>query len=740
MRSFKVVPLLAVLLWPVVAAGQQVPVRAQSVAAAVAESDVVALRLSAEAGTPDIDGLLAEPAWQSAPQLGAFRQAEPAAGEPASQQTDVRVLFDGETLYIGMLVHDADAGGPTARVLQRDRIMTIDDSNIEFAGDDAVAIVLDPFHDHRNAFLFATNPNGAQLDALITDEGREINMEWRGIWEVRAQRTAEGWSAEFAIPFRTLRYPVTGPGVWGVNVARRDASRNELSLWRSWSRENEGLTRISRAGHLGGMQQLPRSSANIEVKPFVLAGAARDSFALERAAESQLDVGFDLKYEVRPGLVLDATLNTDFAQVEADDEQVNLTRFDLFFPEKREFFLENAGVFEYGVRDYGPPPFLLFFSRQIGIADDAVAPIAGGVRLSGRAGNQTVGLLNVVVDPTANSPRTNFSVARVKRDIGGSNYLGAIVTDRRSAEGGHTAGGADFTYWPTRSIVTRGFVAGLSAGPEENRASSAYGLVADYTGDRSGFSFMHVGVGRGAEAPIGFVLRDDTRLTKGLMRLTIREPFAGVRQLNFWPGAEYVTRLSGAPQDRHVNLGTQFMLAGGDEIGVYVQKRRTWVDEAFELTDDIVVQPGSYLLDQAGWFVTTSGGRAVQLSTDGLLQHFYGGDLFTAGGTVTVAPTRHLSVAASYTRNQGDLPAGSFTADVGSLRLGYAFNTRLFANALVQYNSLDRRVGANIRINFMHRPGSDLFLVLNEQRGGVDRLWDPSSRGGVAKLTYLLRL
>jgi hypothetical protein len=375
---------------------------------------VRATRIPAGAERPVMDGRLDDAVWDLAEVASGFRQREPASGEPAREGTEIRVLFDDDALYIGVLARDSEPGSVVGRILRRDRLMSAGfGGGIEFAGDDAVAILLDTFHDRRNAYIFATNPNGAVFDALLTDEGREFNADWRGVWEVASARHDDGWSAEFVIPFRTLRFPEGGGGTWGLNAARIVQRTREETLWSAWSREGEGLHRVSRAGRLVGLTGLPAGGLNLEVKPYLMGGATRTRTAEAGGAvgeaartDPRLDMGADAKYEIRSGLTLDLTVNTDFAQVEVDDVQVNLTRFDLFFPEKRDFFLENAGVFEFGLRGFWePPPFLLFFSRRIGIASQGEVPLLGGARLTGRVGEQTIGFLNVVTDAAHGLPR-----------------------------------------------------------------------------------------------------------------------------------------------------------------------------------------------------------------------------------------------------------------------------------------------------------------------------------------------
>ncbi|MFW5947225.1 MAG: DUF5916 domain-containing protein [Gemmatimonadota bacterium] len=693
----------------------------------------------------ELDGVLDEAAWQAAPAAGGFRQREPDVGEPAVNPTEVRVLYDDGTLYLG--VSAQQPGQPViGRALQRDRLLFAGFDGLPvFGGDDAVVVLLDPFHDHRNAFVFATNPNGAEFDALLTDEGREFNIDWRGVWQVRTGRTEKGWTAEFAIPFRTLRFPEDADGEpWGLNVVRMVRGSNEESYWSSWRRENEGLVRISRAGHLHGLDELPRAGLNLEVKPFALAGHTReDTLAALTGtsafrSEGLLDAGLDAKWEVRPGLTLDLTLNTDFAQVEADDEQVNLTRFSLFFPEKRDFFLENAGIFEFGFRGFfEPPPFLLFFSRRIGVHDEGEVPMLGGGRLTGRIGRQTVGFLSAVTGSAYGEPRTTFNVARMKRDVGETGYVGAMVTDRRSTGGWNTAGGVDASLWAGPVNIQALYARSATAGPGGDDHS--WRLALDYTGDRHGFVVNHMGIGPEANAEAGFISRTDLIRTDFFTRYTPRPRALGLRKINLYLGGNVATDMDGTLEDLYVGPVIEPEWGSGETFALFIQPGLTRVPRAFEL-GDLTVPAGEWDVVDLGWFASTSTSRSVVLASDGSLRRIYGGTIESYGANLTLAPDPHVSATVGYTQNRVDLPYGSFDADLARLRLDVSFSTRAFLSALVQYNQLDNRISANVRLNLIHRPGSDLYLVINEQRGSAVDLWDPADRGVTLKVTWLARL
>ncbi len=720
------------------------PLAAQEPAA----DELRALRLSPEASSAMLlDGLLSERFWLEAHAISDFRQQEPDEGAPATERTEIRIAFDDENLYVGVIAFDSEPDRIVGRILQRDKLMKLEDffRRPEFAGDDAIAILFDPFHDSRNGVVFATNANGAEFEALLTDEGTEFNIDWRAVWEVAAERIPDGWSAEFVIPLRTLRYPKNGTGEpWGFNVYRTIRRKNEMVLWQSWSRDNEGFHRVSRAGHIVGLEGLPSPGINVEVKPYMLGGTRQelqDDGTLPR--DNEVDIGLDLKSELRPGLVLDVTLNTDFAQVEVDDEKVNLTRFSLFFPEKRDFFLENAGIFEVGIpgNPMEPPPYQLFFSRRIGIGgedDDEVIPLLGGARLTGRVGGQTVGFLNLVTDEMGDEPRTNYAVARMKRDVGQNNFVGWMVTDRRDASSSNTVAAADGSWWvkPTlnlKGFFTRSFTSG------EGGDDNTYFLGMDYSTDLFGAGLTHLTVGPEAVADMGFITREDIRRTDAYVRFAPRPGRWGVRSFTFFLATNYTSTVDGSLQDQSVStyFGPQF--ESGDGIGILLAKGQTVLDEDFDLADSIRVDPGKFDADMALIFLSSAPHRAVVAGGSLRAQRFYGGTLKGGDARLLISPTPQISMAVTHSLNRANMPNGEFTANVTSFRLGYAFSTKLTTNALVQYNSLDNSFSSNVRLNFIHRPGSDLFIVLTEERGEEDRLWDVTDRGLALKLTYLMR-
>jgi hypothetical protein len=712
-----------------------------------------AFRIPTDSGLRvDLDGRVTEVVWQRATVITGFRQRDPDEGESASERTEVRMAYDDRALYVAVVAYDSQPDEVVSRLMQRDKVLVPDgfgNGGLQPASDDAFAILLDPFHDHRNGVVFATNPNGAEFEALLTDEGGGINVDWRGVWEVAGTRTDEGWSAEFAIPWRTLRYPDASDEPWGINFMRVIRRKNETSMWQSWEREGGGLQRVSRAGHLPGLTDLPRQGLNVEAKPYVL-GARRQEVDDAGVVSSSTEpaVGLDLKSEVVPGLLLDLTVNTDFAQVEVDDAQVNLTRFNLFFPEKRDFFLENSGVFDFGIPSdpLSPPPYQMFFSRRVGISDDGEVPILGGARLTGRLGAQSVGFMSVATDAvpatfdTEAVERELFSVARIKRDVGESNYVGAMVVDRRGNEPTNTVAGVDGQFvigraWVGSFFGSRSFTEG------EGGDDISYALRYQYFGEKWSSLLTHYGVGPGAQAGAGFITRTDYRKTEAYNGPVWRPDAFGLRQIQLFVGGAYASTMSdNRMQDWNVGYFMSNTWESSDQLTFFMNVAETVIDEEFDLSDDVIVPQGRYDNDHLGWFANTSSARVISVGSNGFISKFYDGSLVTLSTTLTAAFSSRLSVTPGFARNIVDVPGGDFIADVTSLRAAYAFSTRLLLNGLLQYNSLDSDFSTNIRLNYVHRPGSDLFIVFTENRGGDDFVWSRlSDRGLVAKLTYLIR-
>jgi len=685
-----------------------------------------------------VDGRLDEPAWALAPKVTGFRQREPLEGAAASEDTEVRVLFDHDTLYVGVLARDRDPRKIIARLLERDRLMRPGDGRYRVAGDDAVFLLLDPFRDRRNAFVFGTNANGAEYDALIADESESFNSDWRAVWRVAAARVSAGWSAEFAIPFRSLRYPASG-GPWGFNVYRVQRRKNEETLWSGWSRQDGGFHRVSRAGAIEGLVDLPRKALNLEVKPFGLVGA--DQEVGDTATEGRVDAGLDLKWEVRPGLVLDGTLNPDFSQVESDEERVNLTRFSLFLPEKREFFLENAGIFEFGERgSFETPPFLLFFSRRIGLDEDEnEVPVLGGGRLTGRTGSQTVGFMDVYTGRNPLEAPSNYAVGRIKRDVGSNSYVGAMITDKRRQGYANTAGGVDASLWVTGSLNLGAFLARTQT-TGDGGEGTAVRVGADYETDRLGFRLQWIRIDPETDAQMGFITRTDVNRYGGELRVAARPSMLGLRRVSLDVFGDYFESVTARQRlDEYLGPFVRVDWNSGESLSGFVQRGRTFVDEPFDLADRLQVPVGDYQADWRSIEFSTSSSRPLSLRVSGDWQDIYGGRLEAWGGGLSAALGSHFSTSLGYERSSADLPSGSFVANVVSLRLGYALSTRLGSSAYVQWNDLDEKVVANFRVVYRHRPGSDLILALDEERGSPDSLWTLSQRHLALKVNYLAR-
>jgi hypothetical protein len=477
------------------------------------------------------------------------------------------------------------------------------------------------------------------------------------------------------------------------------------------------------------------------VKPYGLAGVTQppspDGQALP--SEGQWRLGGDAKWEIEPGLVADAAVKPDFAQVEADDQVVNLTRFELYRPEKREFFLENAGLFDFGTRgSYETPPFLMFFSRRIGITGTSEVPVLGGVRLSGRTGRQTLGFVDVATDTALGEPRTNFGALRYKRDVGDRSYVGAMITDRHASGRAETDVGVDASLWATPVLQLEGFAARTSRSGASS--DSAYRVSAQYQGFPVFLSGEFLQIGPGATTGMGFVTRTDIRRTDGKAQYTLLAHVFGLRSFTPFVGGQYLTRVNGEKQDTNWYSGFALTWDSGESFSITHIRGISVLDGGFALADRVPITPGHYVLHDTEISASTSAKRSVAASAQVSVFDNWGGRLSTVSVAVQLRADTHWSISLSESRSQANMPGGSFVAGVTALRLGWTPTTRLTAATYLQYNSLTRRFVANFRADFLHHPGSDLFVVFNEERGTVTAPSLLVDRGFAVKLNYLFRL
>jgi len=685
----------------------------------------------------EVDGLLDDEAWQRAAAGGGFVQREPAPGTPATEVTEVRVAYTATTLYVGIRALAAEPEKIVGEEMQRDGALFRDDS---------VLVLLDTFDDNRNAYFFEVNPNGAFTDALVTDEGRDFNIEWDAVWRAVARRTPEGWSAEMEIPFSTLRFDPK-KDTWGLNVRRLIRHKGEEVFWAAVPLEAD-LFRISLAGELTGIRG-PEPGLNLRVKPFAV-GSIADFAAAEGGADDDLDAGLDIKWGLTRSLTLDLTYNTDFAEVEVDDQQINLTRFSLFFPEKRDFFLENAGIFEFGFNSPGTPFLKPFFSRRIGISPFGTeVPMDWGARLTGRAGPWSIGLLDAQtgsydLDPFGRQPEDNWGVVRVKRNVGERSNVGMIFTNRDpEGFGSNRVFGLDANFNPSRYSNLSGFFTKSDTEGLSGNDDWAAGASATWQGPVTGFGFDFLQIGEQYNPEAGFLLRSDIRRYVPTFSYQPRpQAESRVRNYIFGLTGDVITDLDDEMQTLQVGANLfGVRLQSEDEITFFADHSFDRVPEAFEIASGVVIPAGDYRFNDAGLTFATNDSRRFALNGFVLAGEFYGGDRLSSSVNLGVRASRYLRSDTTWVWDDIELPGGDFTSHIVRERIGLSLSPTLFTNTYVQYNDAAELLSVNLRFNWLYRPGADLFLVFN-QNWNAPSLSDLSTgdRQVILKFTYLIEL
>ncbi len=684
---------------------------------------------------PVIDGRLDDSVWAAAPVITGFVQHEPFDGTDATERTEVRLLFDGRALYIGARLADGDPSGIIRGEARRDLILK---------EQDAFIILLDTFHDRQNGFLFGTTPAGVEHDSQINKEGEggfggpvgtapsvtggNENINWDGTWKVRTSIDDKGWSAEFEIPFETLRYGSGVPQTWGLNFARFIRRKNEEDFWSPVPRQHT-LFRVSMAGTVDGIE--PPSKQIALVTPYVLGSVARD-YVNAAKADGNVSFGADAKIGLSPSVTMDLTYNTDFAQVEADEQQVNLTRFNLFFPEKRPFFLENAGVFAFGT----PQSVDLFFSRRIGIDAGRSVPILGGGRLSGRSGAASFGFLDVqtkaVEDLAAGRVApNNYSVGRVLYELPHRSRIGAIVADRLATDSTadhNLAFGIDGKLGLGDAVSVDGYIAHTST-PGETRSANAFNLSGTYTTRQWEVGSAIRQVDEGFNPEVGYLERPAFRFYSFRLLRHLRTPhLAWFRETRPHITFRQYDDVDGRPQSRLVHVDSHFLFANGSffELPGFNFTREA-LRGSFEIAKGVRIPAGLY--DHFEWSTSYNTNLSAPYSVTGTVTigGFYTGRHHGASASLVARPSEKLNGTFRLAYDDIRLPQGHFHTALVGVKLAYLFTPKIFLQSLTQYNKQTESFSANLRFGWLGPAGTGLFVVYNEGRatgeesGLVDR-------------------
>ena len=672
-----------------------------------------------------VDGRMDEPAWRTAEPVADFYQRERNEGLPATERTEVRVLYDQVNLYVGFHCLDSRPDLVSARSIFRDE---------SGGSDDLVSIMLDSFNDHRSAIQFVSNANGLMEELLQTGESESTrNHDFDTVWTARGSRTLDGYDVEFAIPLRSLRFEPPRDGdeiTFGIGFKRNIPRKNEEMYW-PFVANDSSWYRPAELGQLHGLRQI-QPGRNLQFRPYVLGGGTRNVVAAE--TRPRREIGIDAKWGVTSGLTADFTVNTDFAQEEADTQQINFTRFSLFFPEKRQLFLENQQMFRFGLsREVD-----LVFTRRIGLSSDGdIIPLRAGARVAGRQGRTTVGAFTMQTGEYADAdlPAENFTVVRVRRDLFGRSSVGALFTNRQGGGRANRVFGADASFYFRNVWYLDTFAAGVDDTGGTGASAALYGRFA-YDSDRVGAAYRYLDVGEGFDPGVGFVRRRDIRQNAGELRWSPRPESDVIRQFQLTGRIDYLANRENVLETRvrQAELTTNFET--GDAVTAQLTNQFENLDEPFELRPDVVIPPGAYRFNTATFSLSTFRRRHARLNMSYATGGFWDGDR----DTLTVGPqwrmSTHVDLSLSWSTNWVDLPEGAFTTRLASARLQLAFRNDLALLSLFQYNDSSKQFSANVRFNWIPRPGSDLFIVYNElddTQGGLG----VKNRSLVVKLNYL---
>jgi hypothetical protein len=651
-------------------------------------------------------------------------QVSPRYNQPSTEKTEIWVMFDGENIYVGAKLYDsAPPDKWIANELRRD--------TNQMRQNDHFGVSFDTFYDRRSGYMFYANPLGGMADYSVVDEGGS-NTDWNPVWDVKTGRFDGGWTLEMQFPFKSLRYTSGEDQVWGIQFRRSIRHKNEWTYWTPVPQNMAGpqaLNRVSMFGTLVGLD-LPPAGRNLEVKPYALGKMSTDRLTSPPTSNDRDgDIGGDVKYGVTANLTADLTINTDFAQVEIDEQQVNLTRFNLFLPEKREFFLEGRGLFDFARGGAGASgggsadqPYL-FYTRRIGLNRNRIIPIDAGGRLTGKVGAFGVGIMNIQAgdESVSRTPSTNFTVVRVKRDILRRSSIGAMLTNRNQSSvtaGGSNQGfGVDAALGFYQNVSVGGYYARTETTELQGDNESYQGRF-DWSPDRYGFSSEVLKVGRAFNPEVGFLRRTDFTRSFASARFSPRPKASKlVRKYTSQASYEYYENGGGAVESRQATGRFSTEFNSSDVFNIEANANYDLLLTPFAPATGHVIPVGGYHYNDVVMSYNMGQQRRLSGNISAQLGEYYNGSIRSISfSSARFAILKQFSVEPRVSINHIELPDSSFTTRLFGARTDYGFSPRMFTSALLQYNSSDHTFSSNVRFRWEYRPGSEFFVVWTDEQ------------------------
>ncbi len=648
-----------------------------------------------------LDGSLNEDCWQKALKISNFTQRELQEGQPASEKTEVAIVYTQETMFIGIWCFDSESDKLIAKEMKRD---------FDYWKEDNFEIIFDTFLDKRNGYVFVVNPNGARCDVQVSNQGESFNRDWNGIWDVAVTKNSKGWFAEIEIPFSTFKYPDTKKQIWGVNFERNIRRKREQDFWQGWSRNYE-FEQVNHAGTLTGLKNI-EGKENLELKPYITAGK---EFSADNN-ELIYNLGGDVNYLITPTLKLNLTANTDFAQVESDRMQINLTRFSLYYPEKRDFFLESRDFFSFNNNS-------VFYSRAIGIQDDRQIPIIGGARVTGTIDNTNLGFISMQTAGKDNVPTTNYSVIRLKQNVLKNSSIGMILTAKNTKGHYNYNYGIDATYVKDDFLGDKNIYIGSRLAQSQTQNSTgkrnlSYLFYVDYPNDFMDTYTSISNVQRDYNSEMGFLRRGNYKLFRSKLYIMPRpDSISWIQKLVFKP-VDFHMYLTDATNkfesfDYEIRpLGIHF--TSGEQFEFNIVRNFDRLDESFDLYDSTEIKADNYWWTVYNFEFSTFSARRVSAFINYSQGGFYNGEQKSLYTSLKFNVNKNLNLSADFSQKHIDLPTNSFTTNEIGGRIDYAFNPKTTSTIFGQWNNEGQEIILNFRFHWIPVIGSDFYLVINQ--------------------------